>query len=148
MIDCSELDEAFRKCLYEDHEIVEGKIPTDAVIVEGVINKFGFHPQRLEATRDKVIGWLKQLPLQFREDGPIGGGGWSFLQACMTADGNQWGEHMNMEQLFCLGMGLKLVKCGLPRDVWKTLPGGMPYYSISKQVYEPVNQTQPTETKS
>ena len=35
-----------------------------------------------------------------------------------------------MEQLFVLGMGLGLVKYGLPRSMWNVLPGGMPYISI------------------
>jgi len=128
LIDASKLEEAFRDCLFKDEEITGGQPPADAVLVEGIVNKFGFHPERLESHRQEIYDWLKQLPHPFRE---TEGGGWSFLKACDDAEGQQWGEHRNMEQLFCLGMGLGLAKSQLPRDLWAALPGGMPYYSIA-----------------
>jgi hypothetical protein len=70
---------------------------------------------------------LNELPSSFKKDI---GGGWSFLQACETKDGVQWGEHRNMEQLFVLGMALGKVRYCLPRDLWQVLPGGMPYLVI------------------
>jgi len=76
--------------LYTDEEVqgfAEGKPPADTVIVEGIQGKFGFHPKRLEEQRGKVIGWLKLLPYQFRKNG---GGGWSFLNACVQENGVQW----------------------------------------------------------
>lgn len=103
-------------------------MPEGAVIVEGVLRKFGFHPGRLKGQRAKVTEWLKALPHQFRKSG---GGGWSFLNACNQENGVQWtGLHERMDQLFCLGLGLKLVVCQMPREMWRALPGGMPYYVI------------------
>ena len=61
---------------------------------------------------------------------PLLGGGWSFLQACVDKNGNHWGEHSNMEELFCLGIAIGKVESLLPRDMWKVLPGGVPYYVI------------------
>ncbi len=129
IIDQKEVEEAFNDCLYRKEEMKgHGDIPNDAVIVEGVINKFGFHPARLEEKREKVTGWLKALPHQFRRNK---GGGCSFLNACNQDNGVQWtGFHQHMEQLFCMGIGLKIVKCQLPREMWGALPGGMPYYVI------------------
>lgn len=126
-INATALEAVFLDCLFKDEEIADGKPPEGAVLVEGVQGKFGFHPQRLESHREEVQAWLAALPHEFRAKE---GGGWSFLNACMDEDGDQWGEHRNMEQLFCLGMGLGLAKCLMPRDMWSVLPGGMPYYSV------------------
>ena len=122
MIDTQELEKTFLSCLYSDDESIDGHIP-----VEGIMATYGLHPDRLEATREQVKGWLAQLPEAFHKSG---GGGMSFLNACMTRDDEQWGEHPSMEKLFVLGMGLGLVKCCMPRAMWRVLPGGMPYYVI------------------
>jgi hypothetical protein len=130
MIDTQKLEAVFVGCFFKDDELKDlktGEVPAGCVHVEGIVNRFGLHPERLEAARTKVVYWLKQLPTEFRAEM---GGGWTFLNACQTKDGEQWGEHRNMEQLFCLGLGLKLVTEMMPRQMWKMLPGGMPYYSI------------------
>ena len=129
IINAEEVLEAFIDCLYRESELtgIEG-VPGDAILVEGIMAKFGFQPARLEEKRDIVTEWLAALPEAFRKDK---GGGWSFLNACNQENGVQWtGLHERMEQLFCLGMGLGLVKCQLRRDLWAVLPGGMPYYAI------------------
>ncbi len=136
-IDPQMVDAAFRGCLYTEDELRtlpknEKGVPKGTVLVEGVAHSFGLHPQRLEATREQVTEWLKLLPHQFRTKACGGGDGWSFLNACVQEDGNQWtGEHRGVEQLFCLGMGLGLAKLIAPRETWSIMPGGMPYYSIS-----------------
>lgn len=130
IIDAQEVEKAFLDCLYKEEEMkgVEGA-PEGTVIVEGIINKLGFHPGRLEEKRAKVTEWLKALPHQFRRNS---GGGWSFLNACNQENGVQWtGLHQRMDQLFCLGMGMGLVECQMPREMWKILHGGMPYYVIN-----------------
>lgn len=128
IIDSEQLETVFGDCLFKDEEITEGKIPEGAILVEGITRKFGFHPTRLAEKRQVVVKWLNALPHQFHKDG---GGGWSFLNACNQENGVQWtGFHRSMEQLFCLGIGLGFVKCQLPREVWVTLPGGVPYYVV------------------
>jgi hypothetical protein len=130
VIDPQEVEKAFLDCLYREEELkdVEGT-PEGTVIVHGIMHKVGFHPGRLEEKRAKVTDWLKALPHQFRRNS---GGGWSFLYACNQENRVQWtGFHERMDQLFCLGMGLKLVEYQLPREVWNMLPGGMPYYVIN-----------------
>ena len=129
VINAKEVGEVFLACLYKPEEIGGSKEPPKgAVIVEGIRGKHGFHPKRLEEQRSKVTEWLKALPHQFRKNG---GGGWSFLNACMQENGVQWtGLHERMEQLFCLAIGLGLAKCQMPRQMWSAFPGGMPYYVI------------------
>lgn len=127
-LEAQNVDKVMRDCLFKPEEIIGGKPPADAVIVEGVRGKFGLHKARLESHRGDVESMLEELPEQFMIEK---GGGWSFLNACMTRDGNQWGEHRDMNALFVLGQGLGVVKCQLPREMWDILPGGVPYYSVT-----------------
>jgi len=130
LIDSQEVEKAFMDCLYKEEELkgVNG-VPKGAVIVEGITNNYGFHPDRLKEKKNKVAEWLKALPHQFRKSE---GGGWSFLNACNQENDVQWtGLHLRMEQLFCLGIGLGLVKYQLPREMWLSLPGGVPYLSVN-----------------
>lgn len=128
IIDSEALETIFKDCLFKENEVIDGRVPEGAVLVEGVVGKFGFHPIRLAEKKQVVAKWLNALPRQFHKNS---GGGWSFLNACNQENGVQWtGFHRSMEQLFCLGIGLGFVKCQLPREVWEVLPGSVPYYVI------------------
>lgn len=122
MINAQEVEDVFKDCLFQD-----GEDTSNHIKAPGIVHPVGFHPGRLAKNKEKIVAFLSQLPTEFHKNS---GGGWSFLNACMTKDGEQWGEHINMEQLFQLGEGLGMVKCQLPKEVWPALPGGMPYYVI------------------
>ena len=128
----TKLREILMDCLYRDEERVEGKsnwgIPKP-VLVEGVVSRFGFHPGRLDVHCEAILEFLHALPNEFQAP-PEGGGGWSFLNACMTKDGEQWGGQKSVDELMCLGMAIGHVKILLPRDMWGVLPGGVPYFSV------------------
>ena len=48
-------------------------------------------------------------------------------------DGTQWTDlHRTMEQLFLLGLASGLVTELMPRELWGSLPGGMPYYAVTE----------------
>ena len=117
MIEVTRLREIIRDCLFTNDEDT-----STAILVEGVVRKFGFHPERLRQYKSEIADMLRQLPNEFHNDG------WSFLNACVDQKGNQWGEHKDIEELFVLGEALGLVKCLMPRELWGVLPGGMPYY--------------------
>jgi len=36
-----------------------------------------------------------------------------------------------LDELFQLGIAIGKVECLLPREMWPTLPGGMPYYVVN-----------------
>lgn len=116
------VEQVFVDCLFRADEDTQ-----DAKIVEGVVRKFGFHPQRLAQHKQEIADLLSQLPETFRSDK---GGGWSFLNACVTQEGDQWGEHTNIEQLLVIGIATEQAKMLLPRTMWSALPGGMPYFSV------------------
>ena len=76
----------FEDCLFKDDEIISGKPIVEPIIVEGILNKFGFHPDRLKYHAEEIAGLLNELPSEFQE---TKGGGWSFLNACNDKDGRQ-----------------------------------------------------------
>lgn len=122
-----EVDRIFTDSLFFDN----AEDRTGAVVVEGIMTNCGFHPGRLESHREEIRELLSQLPRQFHTEMAEQGGGWSFLNACMTEAGELWtGDHLTMEKLFLLGTALEMVVCLLPREMWPALPGGMPYYGL------------------
>jgi len=128
LINAEEVEKILVDCLYKPEELLDDKVPVNAVIVEGIMSKFAFNPEQLEKYKNRIIELLSELPVQFRQDS---GGGWSFLNACNTKDGKQWtGLHLRMEQLFMLGMAIGKAKFLMPREMWKMFPGSMPYIVI------------------
>lgn len=119
------VDSVFSDCLHR-----EGEQTTLYFLGQGVMYRAGFHLGRLKDHSDDILSMLDELPLPFMEEH---GGGWSFLNACMTKDGVQWGEHRNVDQLITLGNAIGKVRFNLPRDLWGSLPNGMPYFCVLKK---------------
>jgi hypothetical protein len=113
-----------KSCLFK-----EGEDTANHVKAEGVVSAMGFHPDRLKAHAAQIGELLAELPEQFQADT---GGGWSFLNACMDKDGNQWGEHRNIDELLMLGIATGQAKILMPRNMWSMFPGGMPYFVVTK----------------
>lgn len=102
--------------------------PAGDVQVDGIMLPARFDKRRLADHAELIAGLLGELPDEFKASG---GGGWSFLNACMDRHGRQWtGMHSTMDKLFMLGAGIGMVECQMPRDVWQVLPGRMPYYLV------------------
>lgn len=122
----SNVQTVFMDCLFSDKDIENDRdgVEARAIKVQGITLNVGFDPTKIEASKSNIRKMLEQLPLSFRETEK---GGWSFLQACKTKEDVQWGEHISMEQLFCLGMATSQVGYLLPREQWHILPGKMPY---------------------
>jgi len=128
MINLQEVETIFKDCLFREDEMGKDGKPKGIKMIEaeGIKSTFGFHPDRVEKHRKKIIEFLKEMPEEFSK-----GGGWSFLNLCNTEDGKQWtGLHVIMEQLVCLGIAIGKVSYCLPREMWSALPGGMPYVQI------------------
>lgn len=121
----------FSDCLFTPEEVkaAENGVPENVVKVEGVVNNFGFHAERLESHRQDVIGFLSQVQDGFKEESPEQG--LSFIQLAVTKSGSLWGEHPSMEQLMCLAIGLNLMTTLLPRKLW-FLTMGVPMLQIPK----------------
>lgn len=119
MISAEHIHSMFVNSLFrEDEEVV------DPVVAEGLTVRVGFHPGRLEETRESVIEIVEQLSEQFLS---TGGGGWTFLQLPFDKEGNQWGEQVNAHELLLLTLALGISEYCAPRPFWSVLPGGLPY---------------------
>lgn len=114
--------EVFMKCLFKEGEDTSNFIPA-----KSVMTNVGFNPERIKENESKIIELLSGLPDDFKTSG---GGGMSFLNACVDKSGNQWGEHQNIDQLLCLGIAIDKVSFPMPREFWNALPGGMPYVQV------------------
>jgi len=130
MISDERVNSIIRDCLFSSEEIEDGKPknPEDMIVVEGVMNSYGLHRGRVDSHKSEIVSFLEQLPDMFMKDV---GGGWSFLKASDTKEGEQWtGLHRTMDALFVLGMALGKVKFATPRKKWNELPGCMPYMIV------------------
>lgn len=116
------VNSVFMNCLFK-----EGDDTSVYKVVEGVVIKAGFHPERLKEAEESIFDMLNDLPDEFKKGG---GGGMSFLNMCNDKHGNQWAEHQTMDKLVCLGIAVGKMSFLMPREMWKVLPGGMPYVLI------------------
>ena len=115
--------EIFLDSLYREDE----NDHSNAILVNGITKKIGFHPERLNQHKVEIEELLDELDEKFKNSV---GGGYSFLCANIDKHGNHWGEHINMEELFLLGIGIGKVRYLFPREFWKALPGSLPYLVI------------------
>jgi len=126
-----QVHDVLTNCLYQQSELAaDGGAPADAIIVEGLVSKYGFHPQRLFSYKERIADFCNQLPDDFQKSK---GGGWSFLNLCQTKSGEQWGEHRDCENLVALAIGSGQGGYVLPRKMWAVLPGSMPYVWFDTQ---------------
>lgn len=117
------LDKVMVASLYEDH----AEDISDQIEVQAIAHSFCFCPSRLEGQRQNIIDMLKQLDSAFMRSG---GGGMSFLRLPFDAYGRQWGEQREAEVLMALGMAIGVVSYLFPRELWRILPGGVPYIVV------------------
>ena len=126
----------FSACLFTDDElkgIEPGTVPNNAVVVRCVNLTFGLNYGRLIERYEEIVALLDQLPVNFKAKTPEneGGDGWSFLNACLNADGDQWGEQRDARALFALGMAICCVEeRSLPGALAMFMPGGAPYFVV------------------
>ena len=125
-----EVSSILNDCFFKDNEINDGKPKGDCIEVRGVVTHMGLHPGRVAENKTKIRKLLDQLPEKFHEET---GGGFTFLNACQDNFGKQWGEQLDVDKLICLGLATKDVEFCMPRDMWKALPGGVPYFMIKKK---------------
>ena len=116
--------EVMKHALFKRIEAPDGVPPPEALMVEGIRRKFGFHRERLAEKKDEVKAILNEMPAKFHKNS---GGGWSFLNLCFDKHDNHWAEHPIMEELVVLAIALGMGKYCLPRDMWNFMPGGVPY---------------------
>lgn len=112
------VEELFLKCLRPTEE--------NSVLVHGIMFKAYLDVKDHE---EDIRSMLAELPNTFMKEH---GGGWSFLNGCVDKNDVQWtSEQRIVDLLFCLGQAAGMVKYLFEdRDLWKLLPGGVPYVCI------------------
>lgn len=129
MIDAKRINEILKASFIDEDYTDETKvIPT--IGVRGIVS---LDPDKVMAFKEEIIDFLMQLDDKFREEV---GGGYSFLAAPFDKNGEQWGEQINANELFILGQAIGRVKLLFPSFMWSLLPGGVPYYVITKEKQE------------
>jgi hypothetical protein len=114
--------------IFDDCLFKEGEDSQTYIQAEGIVQTVRFHPERLKSHRAQIEALLLELPEGFQRST---GGGMSFLNACLDRHGDQWTDfQQEMEQLFLLGIAIGKAKCQTSRDLWKYMPGGVPYYVV------------------
>lgn len=94
--------------------------------VEGIYQDFVLNKGALAAERQHIEDMLNELPKGFKQ-------GWSFGEMYRTEDGRQWAYKIrDMEALMVLGVAIGWLKYPVPKNLWWSLPGGMPYVVLSK----------------
>jgi hypothetical protein len=115
----------FEDCLFKEHEIENGKPITDPLIVQGIMGKFGFHPERIYKHRLEIEILFSNLSEKCSE-------GVSFLCLCYDKYNHLWtGSHSHVEQLVSLGLATGIAEYCAPMEMWPALPGGVPYIRVN-----------------
>ena len=128
-ITASNVLKVFNDCLFD----TQPDTGTEFIGVEGVHANVGFDPHKIEQHKEEITSLLDQLDDKFKENT---GGGYSFMSVPFTKDGDQWGEQIDGDRLMMLGMAIGRVKYLLPREMWRILPGSVPYYVITEEEFE------------
>lgn len=118
------VNDTFLNCLYETTPDDLDKVH----IISGVNMRVGFDPNKLKDNETNITQMLSDLSDDFKK---TGGGGMSFLNACVDKEGNHWAEHQTIDKLVCLGLATGKVEYSMPREMWSALPGGMPYIVVN-----------------
>lgn len=122
LLTAEKVESVFMDCLFR-----EGEDTSNPAVANVVSANIGFNRERLEGHRSIIGEMLGELPDAFHTNR---GGGMSFLNACVTRHGDQWGEHSNVDQLLALGIATNQARMLFARSLWDAFPGGMPYFSV------------------
>ena len=118
------VEDTFVACLFKEDEDT-----SKAVMAQGVTGQFGFHPDRLQEHKADIESLADQLPDEFKTSG---GGGATFLNACMNAKGEIWTDFQKfMELLLVMGVAIGKITYPMSKEMWDALPGGVPYFTVN-----------------
>ena len=143
-IDAVRVEAILKDCMYKEI-IPENKyimvyscltwIIPGARYAPGIVFRTGLNPDKIEQHRNEIYEMLKQLPTAFW-DSPTGGGGYTFLALSIDKDGKQWGGQQHADMLMTLGLAAGYIQYLFPIEMWRELPGGVPYIVIHETPLE------------
>lgn len=108
------VSKVYRNCCYCPEELDFGKVPKDAIKVEGIEESFFFHPERLEENRKKICDMLSQLPEEFKR-----GESYFWFIHKRKDSGTTWTDKSEIaEELLALGLAIGKARYAFPRLWW------------------------------
>lgn len=129
MIPSSRVHELFKKSLFNEVELINGKPSLKPVVAEGVLINVGFHPERIENAREEISMMIDSLNPDIDTDKGI-----LFFHICRDRNGNRWTDSYQIcEELVLMGIALGILEYSLPRDFWSFFPGSVPF--IRKRIH-------------
>ena len=121
MIDPNRVRAILLSAFFKERERVK-----DYVVVHAIYGRDkALHRQRLEASRAEVIQMLSNLPPEF-----LMAGGSSFCNMHLDSSYKAWGSELAAHELLLLAHGLGLAHYVLPKPLWASMPGGMPFIRL------------------
>lgn len=128
-IDATRVHEIFMDCLF-----CEMPQKTERCIALYTCQgRFHFIPDKISEHRQEIHDILGNLRDEFFESK---GGGYSFMALPFTKDDEQWGEQTNGDQLMALGLASGYMQYLFGAEMWRALPGGVPYIIIHEEPVE------------
>ena len=109
--------EAYKNSLFEKNDD-----PSKKIKVEGIKRlEYEFNSESLEQHREIITAIIAQLPEKFKE-------GYSFNAMRRNKNDKHWTEDYDTcEILAAMAIGLNLMFYTFSREVWRDLPGTVPY---------------------
>ena len=99
-------------------------IVDSVVMVDGFLEPWGFHAERLEDNRNTIKKLLMEIPDEFFD---VGGGGWSCKNLCKNNKGEDWTDsELIIEALVYLGLATGYLEYCHPKSEWRKIAGS-PY---------------------
>ncbi len=132
-LNINNVNKTIMACLYNHEDVAESAalgVASEPCLVQSVILRVDFSAAKVQRQKHNIKSMLDELPLVFHPEAAGGGGGMSFLQMCVTRDGEQWGEHRSCDELVALGLAAGFCTFPMERSMWPVLPGGMPYICV------------------
>lgn len=136
----TKVTETFKKCMFDDEEIIDNKPAKEYTISSGVMATTVFNTRRINEQKPLINELLNQIKdIEY---------GVHFTNLCITKDNQLWtGDHAVIDQLMILGLATELltIPFDLPRDMWYLFPEALPYViKNNKKVDEKVEGKDPT----
>lgn len=118
----TKVTETFKKCMFQDEEIIDNKPTKEYTVASGVMATTVFNTRRINEQKPLINELLNQIKdIEY---------GVHFTNLCITKDDQLWtGDHAMMDQLMTLGLAAELINIpfDIPRDMWYLFPEALPY---------------------
>lgn len=95
----------------------------DKIVIDGITAIFNFSMKRITEMRQLILSFIKELPLNFEE-----GASYHMMHTSKWEEELPWTDKdLDCEALLVLGLAIGAMKFSHSRELWPTLPDGVPW---------------------